>query len=153
MSLSLKKSGLLPEGTHTASWQEFISFFAYNEHRQNLVKGLVQGLKVLYQYGCLEVYIAGSFVTSKASPADVDVCYENSHMDWNGLKKAHPEFFDSKYGSKRQKKLYQSEFYPCNSYEDYFYNFFQTDRENNPKGMVRLYLKEIFKNDKKREAI
>jgi hypothetical protein len=153
MSLLLNKSGYLPIGTWPASWQQLIEVFGFNEHRQELLAGLERGLRVLYQYGCKEVCIGGSFVTNKKLPGDVDACYENSHMDWKGLKKAHPEFFDVANGNKRQKELYKSEFYPYNSYEDYWYDFFQNDRDGNRKGMVKIYLDQLFNNDKKREAI
>lgn len=147
MTLSFKSNGFLPAGVHLATFEEFKTKFVFNEHRQDLLKGLERGLRVLYGYGCKEVCIGGSFVTNKKLPGDVDVCYENSHMNWNGLKKAHPEFFDTKNGSKRQKELYKSEFYPYNSYEDFYYNYFQTDTEDHPKGMVKLYLDKLFKDD------
>jgi hypothetical protein len=151
--LIVKKSGYLPAGIWPASWQALIEIFGFNEHRQDLLQGLERGLRVLYGYGCKEVCIGGSFVTNKKLPGDVDVCYENSHMNWNGFKKAHPEFFDMKNDNKMQKAFYKSEFFPYNSYEDAWYEFFQTDRDGNRKGMVKLYLDQIFNNDKKREAI
>jgi hypothetical protein len=120
-----KKNAFLSVGVHLNDWEDFKTNFGYNQHRQSLLDGLIIGLRVLYQYGCTEVYIGGSFVTAKENPGDVDVCYENSCMDWNNLKKNHPEFFDVKNGSKKQKALYKSEFYPYNSYEDYFYIFFR----------------------------
>jgi hypothetical protein len=148
MQNKLKNGALLP-GVHLINWKDFKIDFGYNQHRQSLLDGLIIGLRVLYQYGCTEVCVGGSFVTVKENPGDVDVCYENSRMDCNGLKKHYPDFFDVKNGSKKQKALYKSEFYPYNSYEDYFYIFFQTDREGNQKGMIKLYLKEVFKDDKK----
>jgi hypothetical protein len=152
MNLS-KKHFFLIVGVHLTDWEDFKKNFGYNQHRQNLLENLLKGLKVLYQYGCKEVCVGGSFVTNKANPVDVDVCYENSHMNWNGLKKHYTEFFDVNDGAKKQKALYKSEFYPYNSYEDYFYTFFQTDKDGNRRGMVKLYLKEVFKDDKKRKAI
>ncbi len=143
----------MPTGVNLATFEEFKTKFVFNEHRQGLLQGLEQGLRVLYGYGCKEVCIGGSFVTNKKLPGDVDVCYENSHMNWNGLKKAHPEFFDMKNDNKMQKALYKSEFFPYNSYEDAWYEFFQKDRDGNRKGMVKLYLDQLFNNDKKREAI
>lgn len=65
---NLKKSGLLPTGIHPATWDELIEKFGLNDHRLKLLEGLKQGLNLLLQYGCTEVYIDGSFVTSKPFP-------------------------------------------------------------------------------------
>ncbi|MBP6430613.1 MAG: hypothetical protein KA319_02515 [Ferruginibacter sp.] len=137
---SLKKSGLLPVGIHYATWQQFNETFGFNQHRQQLLIDLKKGLQLLQKYGCTEVCIDGSFVTSKPFPNDVDVCYDNTHMNWKKFITEHPEFNDSKNGSKIQKEKYQSEFYAYNAFEDYILQFFQFDRDNNPKGIVKISL-------------
>jgi hypothetical protein len=73
-------------------------------------------------------------------PNDVDVCYDNTYMNWKKFITEHPEFNDSKNGSKIQKEKYQSEFYAYNAFEDYILQYFQFDRDNNPKGIVKISL-------------
>lgn len=145
-----KKSGLLPQGVHYCKWDEFLSIFSFNEHRNQLCEGLLKGFRVLRKYGCQLAYIDGSFVTTKALPNDVDVAFDNTPMDWTGLKKHHPEFFDIEKGDIIQKEKYSSHFFACNSFETYFIDFFQFDRNGNSKGIVKLNLDEVFDNDKKR---
>ena len=139
---NLKKSGLLPAGVHLTAWNELVEKFGVNRHRLKLLNGLKKGLNILLQYGCTEVCIDGSFVTAKPIPNDIDVCYDNSHMNWKKFIKEHPEFNDIKNGSKIQKEKYQSEFYAYNAFEDSILQFFQFDRDGNPKGIVKLYLTE-----------
>jgi hypothetical protein len=137
---SFKKSGLLPTGIHFATWVEFEKRFASNRHRQILMAGLRKGLKILQHYGCTEVYIGGSFVTSNLEPGDIDVCYENTYIDWNRFLKENPEFKPTKYGAKLQMKKYGCEFYPVNAFEDNMVQFFQFDKEGNAKGIVKIVL-------------
>jgi hypothetical protein len=62
---NFKKSGLLPVGIHHATWQQLNETFGFNQHRQQLLTDLKKGLQFLQKYGCTEVCIDGSFVTSK----------------------------------------------------------------------------------------
>lgn len=149
---NLKKSGLLPVGIYPTTWSELIEKFGINEHRLKLLEGLKKGLNLLQQYGCTEACVDGSFVTNKPFPNDVDVCYDNTRMNWKKFIKDHPEFNDVKNGSKIQKEKYQSEFYPYNAFEDSILQFFQFDRDHNPKGIVKLILNEVF-YDQERKTI
>ncbi len=140
---NFKKSGLLPVGTHLATWNELEKCFANNQHRTILLAGLKKALKLLYKFGCTEIYVGGSFVTFKPEPGDIDVCYDNTHMDWNNFLKQHPEFKSTKYGTKLQKKKFGCEFYAINAFEDNMVQFFQFDEEGNAKGIVKIVLTEI----------
>lgn len=152
MLVNLKKAGLLPTGIHNATWEELNEKFGFNAHRQLLLIGLKKGLQLLEEYGCSEVCMGGSFVTSKRFPNDVDVCYDNTHMSWKKFINEHPEFNDVKNGSKIQKEKYQSEFYAYNAFEDSILQYFQFDRDHSPKGIVKLNLNEVF-NDQERKTI
>jgi hypothetical protein len=149
---NLKKSGLLPTGMHPATWNELVEKFGFNNHRLNLLQGLKKGLNLLYQHGCTEAYIDGSFATSKPFPNDVDVCYDNTRMNWKNFIKEQPEFNDIRNGNKIQKEKYQSEFYAYNAFEYSILQFFQFDRDHNPKGIVKLNLNEVF-YDQERKTI
>jgi hypothetical protein len=153
MLFRFNKQGLLPQGVHYSDWEEFKTVFGFNAHRLQLIEGLAKGLTVLKKYGCKVVYLDGSFTTSKIYPGDVDVCFDDTGMDWKKLKQDHPEFFDAKNGTKIQKEKYNTHFFSCNAFETYFLDFFQFDREGNPKGIVKIYLSSFNGNDKKREAI
>ena len=139
---NLRKSGLLPAGVHLITWSELVEKFGINNHRLKLLEGLKKGLSLLKKYGCTEVCIDGSFVTAKPLPNDIDVAYDNTRMDWQKFIKEQPEFNDIKNGSRIQKEKYQSEFYAYNAFEDSILQFFQFDRDGNPKGIVKIYLTE-----------
>lgn len=146
---NFKKSGLLPAGVHYASWNEFTEKFDFNKHRHVLAKSLLQGLKLLFKNGCEQVYIGGSFVTDKPEPGDVDVCFDNSLMKWAQFQQRYPAFLLNENGFYDLYEKYKANFYPYNSYDDYFLHFFQYSRTGEPKGLVKLNLKEIFAHDKK----
>lgn len=150
---NFKKSGVLATGVHFATWDEFEKRFALNQHRQNLLASFKKGLQILHKFGCTEVYVGGSFVSDKAEPGDVDVCFDNSFMKWNTFQNLHPEFILNEKGFYDQLKKYKSAFYPYNSYDDYFFHFFQFTKSGEPKGMVKLSLKEVFDHDTKRKTI
>ena len=139
---SLRKSGLLPTGMHLTTWVELVEKFGVNKQRLKLLEGLKKGLNLLQKYGCTEVCIDGSFVTAKLLPNDIDVAYDNTRMDWKKFIKEQPEFNDIKNGSRIQKEKYQSDFYAYNAFEDSILQFFQFDRDGNPKGIVKIYLTE-----------
>ena len=63
-------------------------------------------------------------------------------MNWNKFIKDHPEFNDVKNGSKIQKEKYQSEFYAYNAFEDTILHYFQFERNNDRKGIVKIILPE-----------
>lgn len=148
----LKKSGLLPTGVYPATWKEVEKTFGGTAYRQLLLAGLKRGLSTLHQFGCTEVYIGGSFVTDEPDPGDIDVCYNNTYIDLKKLKNNHPEFFDSKKGTYRQRKKWGCEFYPFNSFDMAIVDFFSFSRKGEPKGLIKLNLEEVF-NDKERKAI
>ena len=144
-----KKTGALPTGVHYADWNEFTERFGFNKSRQTLLKSLLKGLKLLFKNGCEQVYIGGSFVTDKPEPGDIDVCFDNSLMKWVQFQQKYPEFVLNEKGFYDLYEKFKANFYPYNSYDDYFFHFFQYSRSGEAKGLVKLNLKEIFSYDKK----
>jgi hypothetical protein len=146
---NLKKSGLLPAGVNYAGWKEFIEKFGFNDGIQKLLERLLKSLKFLYKNKCEYVYIGGSFVTNKSTPEDVDVCFDNTFMKLNEFQKKYPAFQFNEEGYYSLYKQYKANFYPFNSYDDYFIHFFQFSKLGEAKGIVKLDLKEVCNNDKK----
>ena len=137
---NFEKSGLLPVGIHFAIWNDFEKSFVTNQQRLNLLEGLRKALKLLYSFGCKEIYIGGSFITDKPEPEDIDVCYDNTGIEWNAFLKQHPEFRPTKYGNKQQKKKYGCEFFAINAFEYNMVQFFQFDKDGNQKGIIKIRL-------------
>lgn len=69
-------TGLLPPGTHLATWRELVvAFGGGNFKRKQLVEGLEAVRDRLYEAGVTTMWIDGSFTTNKLRPGDVDVVY------------------------------------------------------------------------------
>ena len=134
--------GLLPQGIHTASWEEVTERFGANEARRQLLARLREALDLLRSAGCRRVYIDGSFVTSKERPNDIDVCWDIAGVDPDVLD---PVFFDFADGRAAQKGRFGAEFFPAQTPEGLtgkvFLEFFQVDKETGEtKGVIELLL-------------
>jgi hypothetical protein len=136
--------GNLPPGIHSCTWEEFVARFGTTQHRLNLIAGLQIAMEQLREAGCPTVYIDGSFVTNKLIPGDFDACWEVRGVDMNQLQSIAPALlkFDPKRAA--QKAEYGGEFFPAgwpaDSLGTLFLDFFQRDREGNPKGIISIDL-------------
>ena len=135
-------NGNLPPGIHEATWQETAHRFGTNPQRQALRDGLFQALQNLKQAGCAKVYLNGSFVTDKEHPSDFDAAWETYGVNPGLL---HPVLLDFSNSRRAQKQTYGGELFPADLVADEhgrtFIEFFQTDRERNPKGIVAIDLR------------
>jgi hypothetical protein len=138
---AFNSDGNLPPGVHWATWQEFAARFGTTPHRQQLLKGLKSALDSLSKAGCQTVYIDGSFVTKKENPNDFDACWDLTGVD--------PSLLDPillLLNNKRvaQKAKYKGELFPASWTADgvgnAYLDFFQIDRDGNPKGIVAIDL-------------
>lgn len=130
-------TGELPPGEHPAGWEELYQRFGWNDHRRWLLAGLLRAVTNLRDAGCKFFLLDGSFVTSKEEPSDYDACCDYSGMD---PLKIDPHLL----GTKRQMKAeFRGEIHPESYSADgvsAFREFFQTDRDGMPKGVVILDL-------------
>jgi hypothetical protein len=104
---------------------------------------LPYGLEALASAGCRQVWLNGSFVTSKDEPADFDACWD---LDSVGLVSLDPVLLDLSAGRRAQKARFGGEFFP-NVVEAgsglVFADFFQNDRDTGRKGIVVIHLEEL----------
>jgi hypothetical protein len=136
--------GNLPAGIHLASWQEVETILGFNERRRELLAGLKRACQSLKQAGCPRIYIDGSFATNKEFPGDFDVCYDDDSLDYVLLQQIDPVIRDLRNKRAAQKAKYGGELFPSSASADLagrtFLEFFQTDRNGNPKGIVVIDL-------------
>jgi hypothetical protein len=72
--LELRSDGILEPGVHPATYEEILVFFGQTPSRRALALKLGRLIQVARRCGiALEIYVDGSFVTSKAEPEDIDV--------------------------------------------------------------------------------
>lgn len=139
-------SGVLPEGEHHASWDEFYDRFAHNADREELAQKLAQAARVLRAAGCTRLWVNGSFVTETPYPNDVDVLYNAREVRPDRL---HPTFRDKAL----RKIVYGGDYLAIDmdhhdpSHPEGLMKFFQTDRDGQPKGIVVLSLSTLPRTD------
>lgn len=132
-------TGNLPPGVHDASWEELVTAFGSNDRRSALLRGLREALESLGRAGCERAYVDGSFVTAKDTPEDFDGCWEIVGVDPELLD---PELLQFDNHRAAQKARYGGELFPADAAAEpggtAFREFFQRDREGQPKGIVAL---------------
>lgn len=133
-------SGNLPPGIHHATWDEVSTRFGGSPHRERLLDGLLLALLELAVAGCRTVFLDGSFVTAKNTPADFDACWDPVGVDPYLLD---PTLLDFQAGRSAQKAKYRGELFPSTSSATLsgtpFLRFFQTDRlTGDEKGVVAI---------------
>ena len=77
--------GRLPSDEHTATWEEIVERFGWNPHRRRLLDGLADGLEARASAGYRQVWLSGSFVTSKGGPAGFDANWDIEGVDLSRL--------------------------------------------------------------------
>lgn len=97
--------------------------------------------------GCRRVYLDGSFVTATEHPGDYDGCWDAEAVDFDLLERIAPALLTFDLGRATQKSRYGGELFLCDSQADgigtLFREFFQMDRDGNPKGIVVIELKDL----------
>lgn len=70
----------MPPGVHTVTLTEVENKFAYNVRRKALSAGLSNVIRILKEANCLEVFLDGSYITTKEEPDDYDLCFEPTDL-------------------------------------------------------------------------
>lgn len=138
MPIPALKDGRLPPGIHSADRDEIaMRFCSSTPERQRLLAPLDELISIARAAGSPGLYLNGSFVSDKEGPRDIDaVLILPRGFNRQGplairLRSLHREFgFDI-------------EQVPVDDEEerDYFLNdFFATDRDGNPRGLIGVIL-------------
>ena len=107
------------------------------------MRGLRMAMEQLKAGGCRTIYINGSFVTIKPDPGDFDACWDSEDVDYDYLRKNAPRLLNHLDRS-AQKSKYKGEIFrsdqPVGDYGLNSIEFFQRDRQLNPKGLIAIDL-------------
>ena len=132
----------LPIGVHEADWDEFCIRYITNRRRIELKEGMESMLQHLRDVGCKFVKIDGSFVTSKSIPNDFDGTWDPEGVDVTKL--------DPIIGVEDKNLMiekYNGELYSQDAIESWsgktFDKFFQMDRLEKTKGIVKINLESL----------
>lgn len=143
VNMRFNKDNVLNPGIHEMTWDEFKSHFSFSPKRKELIKGLEEAIKILKEANCTDIYIDGSFVTSKLEPNDWDACFDCEPKYLPEVYRLYP-FWDVQ----KQKKVYGGELYikdnEADPYGTRFIDFFQQIRGTaKRKGIVRIKINEL----------
>lgn len=134
----------LPPGIHLATWTEVAQRFGTGPTRTQILDGLLLALRALEAAGCKRVFIDGSFVTSKPVPGDFDGCWDPEGVRFNDLDPTLKDFSNKRAA---QKSKFLGEMFlstsPANALGQRFIDFFQRDRDGQPKGIVQINLEDL----------
>src|SRR5438445_104617 len=140
MELNFNTKGNLHK-TVELTLKQFQKAFGTNPGRIEKISVAISFFKIFSTCGCTNVYIGGSFVSTKENPVDIDLCFDIASVDLEKLKKKFPEFFDfNKLGEIRKYK--ECHIFYFDTKTTYLLEMLKEDRDGNSKGLVRLILKE-----------
>lgn len=137
-------SGNLPPGIHWATWEEINLRYGINDTRRKQLQGLKAAIDELKRCGCKTLLLDGSFVTNKEITGDYDALWLREGVNFSMLD---PVIKDIKYPRTAQKNKYDREL--ISIFAAHFLlnrglvDFFQKDRDNNPKGIIAIDLRGI----------
>lgn len=141
---ALLDSGVLPDGEHPATWPEVASAFGKGARRRTLLGGLLLACRALGAAGCAQLWLDGSFVTSKTVPGDYDACWNADGVDPDRLD---PVLLDwSTSGRLLMKAKYLGDLFIAGVESGSglpFVDFFRKDRDGALKGIVVIDPREI----------
>lgn len=137
------RNGNLPPGVYQVSVGSFEERFGWNSHRRKLLKGLKRAIRNMASAGVKELWIAGSFVTAKDLPADIDGAWlAVSDVKVDRLDPVFLEFDPPRISMKRKYGvdflIADARMADPDARGGTVLAFFQKDRDGNPKGIVRI---------------
>jgi hypothetical protein len=141
MKLSFNSQGNLYQNV-TLTYEELIQHFGSNPKRLQQITNALHFFQVFHRCGCHVVYVDGSFASLKKYPEDIDLCFDLTFTDTEKIEKEFPQFFDPNEIGKIHKTL-QCHIFHCDKNYTRLLNLLEEDREGNPKGLVKLNLKDI----------
>lgn len=141
----LTEKGFLPPGVFRTNYHDFALRFGVNDHRQAQLQRLQPMLESLNANGVDRLYVAGSFVTSKTAPKDIDILVHtgspiNTRTSFLLDKLRGIEFGETKTYAKRTYGVdlmvgKASEGTKCEHFK-----LFTSNRQDEPIGIIQLIL-------------
>jgi hypothetical protein len=141
MFLNFNSQGFLHQ-TIALSFEQLIERFGTNPRRFKQLDNALRFFRIFYACGCRFVYIDGSFVSTKKYPEDIDLCFDTTGMDSDKLEKEFPALFVPNEVGKIHREL-QCHIFTFSENSTRFFDMLSEDREGNPKGFIKLNLKDL----------
>jgi hypothetical protein len=149
MSLDFNSYGNLYQ-TIALTVESFKQCFLTNQTRNQLFFNALPFFNAFFECGCMHVFIAGSFISQKKHPGDIDICFDISHANQQKLRTHVLKLTDYKEIGKIRREL-QCHIFLFDNENTELFEMLSEDRNANKKGMVQLALKDILQHhDQKR---
>lgn len=135
---AFNESGYLPPGVYLATMEEIRQRLAYNTTRETLFHQLSLVIAILREANCPEVYLNGSFISSKDEPGDYDMCWEPTGVNPT------EQLRQLLQNPQEVKKRFLGDIRPRISHPPYhidLVNYWQTDAGGDPKGIIAINLR------------
>jgi len=132
-------NGNLPPGIYTVTLLEIRKRYAYTPLRNGLLAGFVRLAGALKAAGCRTLYLNGSFITSKLDPGDYDAVWE-----YEGVNNRIDPLLRAGWDLNAIKRKYGGDVF-CRMpdiLDNDHVDFFQSDRFENPKGIIKVDLRK-----------
>lgn len=104
-------------------------------------------LKIFHSFGCINIFIVGSFTTNKNEPEDIDICVDMTYMKYYEFEKANPDMVIPK----GIYKILDKQFIHIVTYFDNYtiesLNWFRKDKKDNKRGIIKVILNDIASYD------
>ena len=139
------QTGYLPKGVHSLALTDLRIAFGWNARRRFLLTGLMAALSNLKTAGCRAVVVDGSFVTAKEDPGDWDAAFDPIGVI---LKRLDPILIKHDDGRRAMRAKYLGDMFSwttraTDSTDSVYRQFFQCDRDGQPKGIVEVQLQVL----------
>ena len=145
MALNFNTQGNLHQTINLTN-EEFKQHFGTNSQRMQLLNNALPFFKIFHSCGCTDVYVGGSYVSKKKNPEDIDICFDISDIKQEKIKTMFPQFFDINERGRIRRDL-KCHIFVFDKNDTELFDLLKEDRDGNPKGLVKLDLNEILKND------
>lgn len=145
---TLTATGELPPGIHMATIGEVESAFGQSSDRRRLLlKGLKEAMAIFKVANVSKIFVDGSFTTDKEEPNDIDGCWSAEGVDEQLLDRRFWDFETPQEFEKNRNEIkneFGIDFFIAEIIEGGsgkpFPEFFQTNRDGDPKGIIQINL-------------
>jgi hypothetical protein len=134
------ENGNLPPGIHVASLGDIERRFTQTPHRKSLFDGLVRLAIHLKEAGCKTLYLDGSYVTRKETPADYDAVWDPTGVS----AKIDPDLLRRNKLPERKQRYLGDVFVHVPEFGGFDHlKEFQLDKgDRSPKGIIKIDLRK-----------
>ena len=157
--MTFETNGVLPAGFHDYTYDEFcktfVEDFPTSQRRRMIAEALLEFSREVFAIGVpCEFWIDGSYATAKVNPNDADIIlfFQYQHMVqlqplWQSFRQKYSGVLDIYFwyakSPENERLLNPADYNQIINQRNYWRGQFGFDREDRPKGIIRIDCKSI----------